>query len=78
MPTVLRIGPYRLFFVSLDGEEPPHIHVRREKMVAKIWLQPIKVARPGGFREAELRKLVKLINEHREELLEKWDVYFER
>jgi hypothetical protein len=78
MPTVLRIGPYRLFFVSLDGEEPPHIHVQREKMIAKIWLQPIEVARPGGFRKAELRKVVKLVKEHCDELLEKWHAYFER
>ena len=34
MPTVLRIGPYRFFFVSLDFNEPPHVHVKRERMVA--------------------------------------------
>jgi hypothetical protein len=27
MPTVLRIGPYRFFFYSNEGHEPPHIHV---------------------------------------------------
>jgi hypothetical protein len=26
MPTVLRVGGYRFFFVSLDRSEPPHIH----------------------------------------------------
>ncbi|MCX7012591.1 MAG: DUF2442 domain-containing protein [Candidatus Sumerlaeota bacterium] len=36
MPTVLREGPYRFFFVSLDRDEPPHVHVRRENMVAKL------------------------------------------
>jgi len=41
MPTVKRIGPYRLFFVSSDFYEPPHIHVQREKMVAKFWLDPV-------------------------------------
>ena len=40
MPTVLSTGPYRFFFVSLDHVEPPHIHVQREKMVAKFWLDP--------------------------------------
>jgi len=43
MPTVLRTGPYRFFFVSLDRGEPPHIHVRRESMVAKFWLDPISL-----------------------------------
>ena len=28
MPTVLRHGPYRFFFSSLDYDEPPHAHVR--------------------------------------------------
>jgi hypothetical protein len=38
MPTILIIGPYRFFFVSLDAGEPPHIHIQRERMVAKFWL----------------------------------------
>ena len=28
MPTVLIIGHYRFFFVSLDYSEPPHIHIQ--------------------------------------------------
>ena len=27
MPTVLRVGPYRLFFFSADRDEPRHVHV---------------------------------------------------
>ncbi|MGH7393728.1 MAG: DUF4160 domain-containing protein, partial [Candidatus Rokuibacteriota bacterium] len=38
MPTVLRSGPYRFFFYSGDGGEPPHIHVEREDNTAKFWL----------------------------------------
>ncbi len=30
MPTVLQEGPYSFVFFSSDGEEPPHIHVKRE------------------------------------------------
>ena len=42
MPTVLNIpGPYRLFFYSFDCHEPPHVHVRRERMVCKFWLAPV-------------------------------------
>jgi hypothetical protein len=40
-PTILRSGPYRLFFFSNEGEEPPHIHVQRERMLAKFWLGPV-------------------------------------
>lgn len=41
MPTVLRTGSYRFFFVSVDRGEPPHIHGRREDRVAKFWLDPV-------------------------------------
>jgi len=46
MPTVLRRGPYRFFFVSVDWSEPPHIHVRREDKTAKFWLDPVSLQRP--------------------------------
>jgi hypothetical protein len=28
MPTVLRVGRYRFFFFSNEGQELPHIHVK--------------------------------------------------
>ena len=71
MPTVLRVGAHRFFFVSLDRGEPPHIHVRRENMVAKCWLDPVALDRAGGFNRAELNIIVKLVNEDRETLLER-------
>ncbi len=36
MATVLRTGPYRIYFVSHDMAEPPHVHVDRENFSAKI------------------------------------------
>ena len=76
MPTVMRIGPYRLFFVSLDASEPPHVHVRREKMVAKYWLNPVVMERPGGFRAHELREIGQLVQLHRDALLEAWNEFY--
>ena len=76
MPTVLRIGPYRFFFVSLDRGEPPHIHVRRESRVAKLWLDPVVLERAGGFSRQELNTLTKLIDEHRVALLGGWHEFF--
>jgi hypothetical protein len=78
MPTVLRIGPYRFFFVSLDRGEPPHIHVRRENMVAKFWLDPIALQQAGGFVRAELNTINRLVQEHRQTLLEGWYEFFGR
>ncbi len=78
MPTVLRVDAYRFFFVSLDRGEPPHIHVRREQKVAKFWLDPVVLERAGGFSRAEISGLLKLVQEHRERLLEKWYDFFGR
>ena len=78
MPTVLRVEGYRFFFVSLDRSEPPHIHVKRERKVAKLWLDPVVLERTGGFRRVEINKIVKLVQEHRDDLLEKWYEFFGR
>ncbi|MDE0213947.1 MAG: DUF4160 domain-containing protein, partial [Deltaproteobacteria bacterium] len=53
MPTVLRQGPYRFFFYSSDGQEPPHVHVEGDNDVAKFLLEPIRLQEAGGFRRAE-------------------------
>jgi hypothetical protein len=50
MPTVLRSGPYRLFFFAGDREGPLHVHVEREDSLAKYWLDPIRLRRSDGFR----------------------------
>jgi hypothetical protein len=76
MPTALRVGPYRFFFVSLDAGEPPHVHVRREKNVAKFWLDPVALQKAGGFSRTELNKIAELIYENRDILLERWHEFF--
>jgi len=78
MPTVLRVGGYRFFFVSLDRTEPPHVHLRRENKVAKFWLDPVVLERAGGFSRVEINKIMKLVQEHREHFLEKWYEFFGR
>jgi hypothetical protein len=76
MPTVLRVGPYRFFFYASDRPEPPHIHVEREALRAKLWLDPVRLERSGGFRRAELSRVTALVIEHRDTLLRAWDEYF--
>ncbi|MGH9782715.1 MAG: DUF4160 domain-containing protein [Terriglobia bacterium] len=78
MPTVLRLRSYRFFFVSSDRSEPPHIHVRRDNMVAKFWLEPVALERACGFRRAELSTIAKLVQAHRERFLERWHEFFGR
>ena len=76
MPTVLRSGPYRLYFYSHDGGEPPHIHVDRERFSAKFWLEPVELARNLGFGAVELRRIERLVVEHEDSLLDSWHDYF--
>jgi hypothetical protein len=78
MPTVLRIEGYRFFFYSLEGLEPPHIHVERGDEVAKYWLNPVSLAQSRGFRSHELNRLRAMVIEHRMEFLEAWNAHFGR
>ena len=76
MPTVLRFGPYRLFFYAGDGDEPQHVHVEREDKIAKFWLDPVRLKSSGGLSRAEIGKIHKIVSENQSKLLEAWDEYF--
>ncbi len=76
MPTVLRSGPYRLFFYSGDQDEPPHVHVERDNCEAKFWLGPVRLARSYGFAASEINKIEKLILENQQRLLDSWNEFF--
>ncbi|HEX5708603.1 MAG TPA: DUF4160 domain-containing protein [Pyrinomonadaceae bacterium] len=76
MPTVLKTGPYRFYFYSHEPNEPPHVHVDRESLSAKFWLNPVGLARNFGFSARELRRIEELIRKHQTELSEAWDGYF--
>ena len=76
MPTVARIGPYRIFFYAGDSVEPVHVHVEHEDRVAKFWLDPIRLERSGGFSRAELARIQRLLLENEASLIEAWDEYF--
>ena len=46
VPTVKRAGPYRTDFYSRDLEnEPPHVHVDRDDLSAKLWREPLALTR---------------------------------
>jgi len=76
MPTVLREGPYGFVLFSSDQVEPPHIHVKRDRQVAKFWLDPISLAKNLGFKSHELSEIGALVVKHQKELLEAWRGYF--
>jgi hypothetical protein len=76
MPAILRIGAYRFYFYSHEPNEPPHIHVDRDNLTAKFWLQSVSLAQNIGFPAKELRKLQSMVIEHQTQLLEAWYEYF--
>ena len=76
MPTILRIGPYRFYFYSNEHGEPAHIHIQRERMLAKFWLKPVMIASSTRFQPQELRKLEALVTDNKIALLEAWNEYF--
>ena len=76
MPTVLRIGAYRFYFYSHEPNEPPHIHIDRDNLSAKFWLESVELSKNIGFRAKELRKLELLVRENQIELVEAWNEYF--
>lgn len=77
MPTILRTGPYRLFFYAGDRDEPPHVHVEREDKVAKFWLEPVRFQHGQGFSRGEIVRIQRLVEENQELLLRGWNEYFE-
>ena len=78
MPTVLRTLGFRFFFYSLEGSEPPHVHVEHGDSVAKFWLDPVAVSESHGFRSHELNRVRALVIENRLNFLEAWNAYFRR
>ncbi|MBI4644876.1 MAG: DUF4160 domain-containing protein [Deltaproteobacteria bacterium] len=76
MPTILRTGPYRFFFYATDRDEPLHVHVERDEKLAKVWLDPVRLQSSIGFSPAEIRRIERIIQEHRLQLMEAWHAYF--
>ena len=75
MPTVLRTGPYRVYFYSHEPNEPPHVHTDRDNDSCKFWLDPVALARNLGFSAKELRDKEKIIIENQQHLMEAWYEY---
>ena len=76
MPTVLRHLAYRFYFYSHEPNEPPHIHIDRDNLSVKFWLEPVSLARNRGFNARELRILESVVEERRVFFLEAWNEYF--
>ena len=76
VPTVFRSGPYRAYFYSHEPNEPAHVHIDRDNLSAKFWLNPVALARNFGFSAVELARVQSLVAGHLNQLLEAWNGHF--
>jgi hypothetical protein len=72
MPVVLRVKGYKFWFYEADLAEAPHVHAGKGGKVAKYWLEPVRMARAGGFRPVDLREIEGIILESQQFLQEAW------
>jgi hypothetical protein len=77
MPTIARIKGYRLYFVSFDGTEPMHVHVRKENWSAKVWLASLTFAW-SDFAPHENSEILGIVRENRTLIEERWHEHFDR
>jgi hypothetical protein len=76
VPNLTTVGPYRFFFYSNERGEPAHVHVRRERKLAKFWLEPVELADSKRFAAHELREIEQIVQDRRAGFLEAWNEYF--
>jgi hypothetical protein len=75
MPTIVRVRGYRLYFVSFDGSEPVHVHVRKGARNAKVWLDTMAFAW-SQFREHENASILAIVSEHESLIRGRWHEHF--
>ena len=81
MPKIFEWKGYKFFFFSNEGEppEPCHVHVRKGGSLAKYWVIPeIYLDSSWGMTTEELNLLEKVVEEHKDLIVEKWNEHFNR
>ncbi len=76
MPTVLRVDGFRLFFYSGDQREPIHVHVEKERAVAKVWVDPVRLERSRGFSSNEINTILEHVEANKNRIVEQWNEFF--
>jgi hypothetical protein len=75
MPTILRSGPYRIYFYSHKLIELPRVYADRDKALCKVWLIQVAPASSFGFSARELREIEGLVSLSRAILLKTWEEF---
>lgn len=75
MPTIHRECGFRFFFYSGEGNEPPHIHCRKQDGEIKIWLSPLAVAFAFGMNARDQREALRITKIQLAKFTEAWDEF---
>ncbi len=81
MPKIFEWEGYKFFFFSNEGNptEPCHVHVRKNKSIAKYWLLPeVTLDSSWGMSSKELNLLQKKIIENQNLIQEEWNEFFSK
>lgn len=71
MPTVLRVGGFT--FSILPGDhDPPHVHVRHGGGSVVVSIESEAFRKVRGISEVNITRAIRIIREHRAELLALW------
>ncbi len=78
MPTVRLddVDGYRFFFYSNENAEPAHVHVSKDRNVAKFWLNPVRLATSHGFNARDQLTIQRLVEAHHAEIARAWHDHF--
>ena len=76
MPTLLIWHGHKFRFYAMDMDEPPHVHIIKDRKSLKVWLRNLEVAQNRGYTDQEVGRLLAVVAERREEWMGAWDDFF--
>ena len=58
-----------------DDHEPAHVHVWKDNMDIRVFLDPIEFGENPGFKTADLKRIRNLVTKHKDRLFAQWIEY---
>lgn len=55
---------------------PKHIHIEKAEKTAKFNLENLELRKSSGFNSTELKTIRNLVEQNKENLIQKWDEFF--
>ncbi|MBT3200249.1 MAG: DUF4160 domain-containing protein [Phycisphaerales bacterium] len=80
MPTVILVRGWRVFFYSNEGNEPVHVHARKDEAECKMWLRvdiyDVEQAWAHKLSPQLQREIRKIVFDHFDLIVEEWNNHF--